>query len=179
MKKGKIVYGFPCVGKTSLCKKYKNCLDLESSNFQWQLSQEHKNLSSEQRKGLKDRILNPEWPDNYINTILKSVEKYDYVFVAHQGAIECKKRNIPYWRVYPNINCKKEYINRMIGRGNQQDFILNIAQNFETFINNCIDDKCERKIELQQGETLESKFIQLELLNEKDKKENYNTERKL
>ena len=164
MKQGYIIYGFPCVGKTTMCEKYKNCIDLESSNFQYILTEEQKKLSIEARKGLKDRVLNPEWPENYLNAILDAVKKYDYVFVAHQGIIECAKRNIPYWRVYPNINCKDEYVKRMIGRGNQGDFISNITKNFEKFVKGCIEDKhCQRHIELQKGETLESKFIQLEL----------------
>lgn len=118
--KGIVVYGFPCVGKTTLCKKYANCIDLESSDFQYI---KNNTLTSEQSKGLKNRTINPNWPENYFEAIMQSIQNYDFVFVAHQGIIECKKHNVPYWRVYPNISCKNEYIERMKNRGNNECFI--------------------------------------------------------
>ena len=67
---GKIVAAFAGVGKSYVGSKYPNVLDLESTYFKW-LENGIANLTEEERKGRKDRVLNPLWPQNYIDEILK------------------------------------------------------------------------------------------------------------
>lgn len=54
MNNGIIVVGFATVGKTTLSKKYKNVIDLESSPYRWDYSNIG-NIPIEKRKGLKNR----------------------------------------------------------------------------------------------------------------------------
>lgn len=165
---GKVVYGFPAIGKTTLCKSYAQgkvrLLDLESSNYEYILTQTDKKLSVENRKGTL-RIQNPEWPNNYLVAIIKSLKKYDYVFVAHAGIVLCAANNIPYWRIFPNYECKSEYLKRMKERGNSQYFIDKLEKNYENYIKESFeDDLCEEKIVLNKGEYLEDVFKRKNLI---------------
>ena len=100
MKDGIVVFGFAGIGKSTLCKNTNNkkFLDLESSNFQWILNDEQKLLPVEQRKGLIFQK-NPDWPDNYAKAIIDVRNKYDFIFVAHEGKIQCQiyKKNEKSW----------------------------------------------------------------------------------
>ena len=114
-KQGIVVYGFPAIGKSTLCddpKYAEKILDLESSNFQWVLSEEDSKLSVEQRKGIA-RQKNPDWPQNYFAAIKEAIKSYDFVFVAFQAIEFCRQENIDYWRIFPAMDCKDEYIERM------------------------------------------------------------------
>lgn len=164
MKKGIVVYGFPCIGKSTLCQngKSKKYLDLESSDFQWLFTDEMKKMSVEERKGVVKQK-NPDWPANYTKAIMEAREKYDYIFVAHEGKMQCKQNDIPYWLIFPDYACKNEYIQRMRDRGNPEAFVEKIAANFDNFVKGCYEDNdAKRKIVLKEGEYLSDVVNQLE-----------------
>ena len=75
MKKGIVIAGFGAIEKTTLAKKYNNCIDLESSNYKWDNSK-LPNLSAEELKGIV-RPIKKEWPDNYHKAIIESTKKYE------------------------------------------------------------------------------------------------------
>lgn len=77
---GKIISAFAGVGKSYVGKKYKNVLDLESTYYKW-LEDGVANLTEEQRKGNKNRVLNPQWPQNYIEKIVEEKDNYDIVLI--------------------------------------------------------------------------------------------------
>lgn len=157
MKKGIVVYGFPCIGKSTLCDSKENdgrFLDLESSDYHWMFTAEQENMTAEERKGI-DKQLNPEWPDNYAKAIMEKRNDYDYIFVAHEGKVQCINHNIPYWVIFPDYDCKDEYIERMRARGNPEEFVQKIAANYDNFVKGCYDDiTAERKIVMHKGEYL-------------------------
>ena len=68
---GILIAGFGAIGKTAVSKKYNNVMDLESSSFKYIIDDELKKLNPEERKGLKSRKLNKEFPNNYYNEIMK------------------------------------------------------------------------------------------------------------
>lgn len=72
--RGILIAGFGAIGKTTVSKKYDNVIDLESSSFKYIIDDELKKLNPEERKGLKSRKLNKEFPDNYYNEIMKDLE---------------------------------------------------------------------------------------------------------
>lgn len=154
MKKGIVVYGFPAIGKTTVCKKYENFIDLESSDYQWKFSEEQLKMTAEERKGL-DKVKNPDWPYNYFYAIEKARKNYDYIFVAFAGIEYCLKEKISYMRIFPTLDQKEDYIQRMRNRGNSEAFVEKMSANFENFINGCKNDKNSINIEMQKGEYLE------------------------
>ena len=101
MKKGIVVYGFPCIGKSTLCDKENGnkYLDLESSDFQWVFTEEMKKMSVEERKGIVKQK-NPDWPANYAKAITEAREKYDFIFVA-RGRTPFMKSNKLYEIIIP------------------------------------------------------------------------------
>lgn len=171
MKNGIIVYGFPSIGKSTLCNSKENqgrFLDLESSDYQWVFTDEMKKMSVEERKGI-EKQKNPEWPENYTKAIIQARKSYDYIFIAHEGKIQCQKNNIPYWLIFPDHDCKDEYIQRMRARGNPEEFVAKIAQNYDNFVKGCFDDPlAERKIVMKKGEYLADIFKRIELENNQD-----------
>lgn len=153
-KLGIVAYGFPAIGKTTVCKNYDNFLDLESSNYKWIFTENQLKMSVEERKGV-DKQLNPEWPNNYYQAIENARLKYDYIFVAYTGIEYCQQHNIKYMRFFPTLDQKEDYITRMKIRGNSPQFVEKIAENYENFITQCKSDNDSVRIELLPGEYLE------------------------
>lgn len=80
MNKGIVIVGFAGIGKTTLVKKYKNVIDIESSPYKWNYS-EVANSNLEKLKGMENRKINSNFPKNYIEAIKKAKTKYDIVLV--------------------------------------------------------------------------------------------------
>ena len=122
---GILIAGFGAIGKTTVSKKYNNVMDLESSSFKYIIDDELKKLNPEERKGLKSRKLNKEFPNNYYNEIMKDLEVYDIVFISmHNEIIDLlEENNINYYVVYPEENMIEEILERCKNRGNKNDFL--------------------------------------------------------
>lgn len=154
---GVVVYAFPATGKTFLCKKNKNCIELTSEKYHWA----DQNIN-ENNKGLYHNV-NENWPTNYLRAIEYYKEIYDYVFITHSGSVLCKENNIPYDLIYPSVECKEEYISRMIKRGNNIEFIKNMEDHFKQYIESLDnDDYPKEKVKLNYGEFLEDGIKKLE-----------------
>lgn len=138
---GIIISAFAGVGKSYVGKKYKNVLDLESTYYKW-LDEGVSNLTEEERKGNKNRVLNPKWPQNYINKILEEKENYDIVLIqlSHKRLNNEQifeyfdENNINYYVARPNISGWKYIEKRLKARGNTDDFISQVKDNFNIFI---------------------------------------------
>ncbi len=164
MAKGIIIYAFPSSGKTTMCEKYNNMIDLESSDFRWLLTEEQKMLSVEERKGLP-RVESPNWPQNYFEAIEQAKEQFDYVFTANIGIEYAAEKGHEFWLFYPSISQKDEYINRMETRGNAPAFIKLLSDNFEKWVEGMANnEKATKRIEMPSG-YLEDAFKKLGLVN--------------
>lgn len=97
-----------------MSKKYNNIIDLESSSFKYIIDEELIKINPEERKGLKSRKLNKEFPNNYYNQIIKELEIYDIVLISmHKEIIDLlEKNNISYYVIYPEENMIEEIIER-------------------------------------------------------------------
>ena len=122
---GILIAGFGAIGKTAVSKKYNNVMDLESSSFKYIIDDELKKLNPEERKGLKSRKLNKEFPNNYYNEIMKDLEVYEIVLISmHNEIIDLlEENNINYYVVYPEENMIGEILERCKNRGNKDDFL--------------------------------------------------------
>ena len=147
-----IISAFPGIGKTTLATENPNVIDLESSNYKW--LDIDTNLSIEERKGTS-KTLNPNFPENYVQDIIDlSREGYTVLISSHKEVRdELHKRNIQFTIVLPSLDMKQEMIDRYIKRGNQENFVTMLKNNYETFINDLMTDPSP-KIILNKGQYL-------------------------
>ena len=157
-----IIAGFPCIGKTTLANKSKDVLDLASTKFHYILED---SLISEKLKGNECGLkVNAEWPQNYINEIINSQNKYKIIFILARDYIleELNRIKIPYFVAVPEDGLKEEYIARAINRGNDENFIEGFQLRYNKWRNLMISQPVE-KIYLQQGEFIEDTLKRLKI----------------
>jgi len=162
---GKIIAAFAGVGKSFIGKKYENILDLESTYYKW-LDNGVANLTEEERKGNKNRVLNPNWPQNYIAEILKQKDNYDIVLIQlsherlkNEQIFEYFNENkIEFYVARPNLSGWKYIEDRLRTRGNTEEFINQVKDNFEIFIEEFSKPQYNQII-IEDGEFLENALI--------------------
>ena len=134
--KGTIISGFAGIGKTTAALKYDNVIDLESSQFFFQLPDNLTNEDYEKLKGDTSRQPNPNGLSDYVDAIIEAQKQYDYVFIAMfpQLIQELNNRNIEVQIVVPDLNDKLHYEKRYKDRGNQSNWINNMVTNWDTFV---------------------------------------------
>jgi hypothetical protein len=136
-----IVSAFPGCGKSYCFQHGKSLIthDSDSSDFHFIK---------------KTREPNPEWPDNYIKHImrLKSRGYYDVVFVSSHAEIRkaLKKAGLRYLLVYPENDCKSEYLQRYRNRGSSAAFVERLETNWQDWLQSCRDDDAA-KLVLSRG----------------------------
>jgi len=165
-----IIVGFPCIGKTTVAKKYNNIIDLESTQYHYLTSG-----TVEEFKG-KEYLLkiNPEWPDNYIREIIASNKKYDIVFVLSRDYIIeiMLSKKIDFIVALPSKGQKEIYINRAKKRGNNKDFIEGFKKRYSIWRQKLLDLKAN-KIILNKEEFIEDYLIKNNIVGDKDESKVY------
>lgn len=167
---GEIIAAFAGVGKSYVGKKYKNVLDLESTYYKW-LEDGVAHLTEEERKGNKNRVLNPDWPQNYINEIMKQKNNYDIILIQlshaklkNEQIFEYFNENkIKFYIARPNLTGWKYIEQRLRERGNTEDFINQVKDNFKIFIEEFSKDKYNQII-IEDGKFLEDSLIKYKFL---------------
>ena len=159
MQKKLIIAGFAGIGKTYLANKYKNVIDLESSKFVYDYSNMSQ-IDYEKLKGTKNRTLNKEFPQNYIDAIRSSIEKFDVILIWLKLEMLplYEENSIDYIICYPSEEAFKEYKIRYIQRGNNEAWINHVTEAHTKYINALRENK-HPKIVLEKGETLESYLL--------------------
>ena len=155
---GIFIFAFTATGKSTVAKKYKNVIDMESTSYKYKdCSVEDETLKSTVRD------LNEEWPENYFKALKEVKDKYDYILIADEI---CKdfliNNNYQYWYVYPKRELKQEYLDRCKKRGNNEDFIFWYSKLWDEWITKCKEDNyASKKIELDSNEYLEDVLLDL------------------
>ncbi|MDK2899137.1 MAG: hypothetical protein PWQ10_324 [Patescibacteria group bacterium] len=168
MAKGIIISGYPGIGKTTASKQHSNIIDLECSDYKWVYKDENtKNIKKEQRKGTKNRQLNPQWPGNYIEDIINYSLKYDFILISQQKELRSllDDKNISYIICFPNLESKEYYINRYEKRGNNTSYITIQKQNYEKWVMELLNSP-QQKIILTDNQYLEEYLIKNKMLQE-------------
>ena len=155
---GIIIAGFAGIGKTTLAKKYKNVVDIESSNYRWD-NTGFENIDTENLKGIK-RPDNPNWPNNYIQKIKDQQQIYDIVLVwVHPDVLDIyDKENLKYIIVYPSKDSLDIYRQRYHERGNTDEYISKIIDTYD-MRKEQFDSRNSKKVVLENSETLEDYLI--------------------
>lgn len=121
----KIVSAFPGTGKSTYHSKNKETtLDSDSSKFSWILNENG------------DKIRNPEFPKNYIDHIKENIGKYEFIFVSsHKEVRDALFENcIFFYLIYPSPNRKNEFIERYRQRGDNENFIKLVSDNWDKWM---------------------------------------------
>lgn len=134
--KGTIISGFAGIGKTTAALKYDNVIDLESSQFFFELPNNLTNKHYEKLKGDSSRPINPNGLSDYVDAIIEAKDKYDYVLIAMFPALiqELNNRNIDVQIVLPHIDDIVTYKRRYQDRGNSKNWIDNMIENWNNYL---------------------------------------------
>ena len=135
MKETMLVSAFPGCGKSHLFKNKGNkvILDSDSSTFD-----------------------KSEFPKNYIKHIKENIGKADVILISSHDVVRdaLLVNGIKFTLVYPDITIKDEYIQRYIDRGNNEQFVKLLKENWETWIADMEKQKGCKHIKLQSGQYL-------------------------
>lgn len=141
----KIISGFPGVGKTYFFNNLNNIkvIDSDSSIFSWIYT-----------KNKKKR--NPDFPKNYLEHIKSKMGNVDIILVSSHKEIRdlLEINNLKYYIIYPNISLKEEYLNRYRSRGNDDNFINLVNNNWNLWLKELQSQKNENCIELKNNQYL-------------------------
>lgn len=114
---GRIISGFPGVGKSFLTKTITSVIDSDSSKFD-----------------------KKDFPNNYVKNIKKHNKNGKIVLVSSHKEVRdiLIKEGLLERIYYPKIELKEEYLLRYKERGSPVEFINFMRKNWESFIN-CLD----------------------------------------
>ena len=138
--KTKIISAFPGTGKSYYHNKHKETtLDSDSSIFSWRMDVDG------------NKVRNPDFPKNYINHIEENIGKYEFIFVSSHKEVRDALLNkcLFFYLVYPDSRRKDEFIQRYKNRGNDDNFINLVSNNWDEWLNELWypEDGC-KKIEM-------------------------------
>ena len=148
----------PAVGKTYLSKNDSRFIDLDKLKAQYKYDIKNEE-DFEKNKLNRGNIINDDSFDYALNILKKSIKTEKIILISFNEDLldYIVKNKIKYCLVYPNINCREEYINRMRYRGNSDNFIkamTNVCSWEEFYFKNISDLKPNFKIELNIGQYL-------------------------
>ncbi len=132
----RIISAFPGIGKSFYHNLNKTTtLDSDSSNFSW--------TSILCRNNEVKKIREPDFPNNYIEHIKENIGKYDFVFVSsHKEVRNALLENcLFFYLIYPSKSRKEEFLQRYKERGSDEKFIQLISNNWDNWIDECINCK--------------------------------------
>lgn len=155
-----IIAGFPCIGKTTIAKKYSNVVDLSSTPFHYVVSESE--ITEKLKGNTKMLSKNPLWPQNYIDAIKKTNATGKIVLILGRDYIleELNRLKIGYMVAVPEDGLKQEYLRRADNRGNTKEFVQLFGEKYNEWRNMMIGQPGE-KIYLKSGEYIEDTLLRL------------------
>lgn len=146
-----IISSFSCLGKTYLGEKYQNALDLEASHYKWIYHDKELAKDVEKRKGITDRIINPEYPENYLTALSENMNKYSVILITPEKVIReiLTQKGISYFVAWPT---NSEFVSkRAIDRGNNEHFAEGLKKSYKIWY----PEEKEKVIWVSENEYLE------------------------
>lgn len=145
--KAVVICGYPGIGKTTAAANRTDICDAESSAF----SHPFDSATGKQKKS-------ENFPRNYVDFISKLITElggYRYVLCSCHKEVreELNNHGIPFIVVVPHFNCKDEYMQRYLKRGDNADFIQNMYDCWDEWHDE-IDNSGAAVIHLWEGQTL-------------------------
>ena len=148
----------PAVGKTYLSKIDSRFIDLDQikAKYKYNITNEE---DFEKNKLNRGKVINIDSYEYSLNILKKEIKGEKIVLISfNKEILEYVINNkLKYCLVYPGINSRNEYINRMKKRGNSEKFIESMTnKNIWNYYyhQNKNDTKPYFKIELNEGQYL-------------------------
>lgn len=141
-----VVAAFPATGKTYLAKRNGHRFwDSDSSLFSWKYTP-HPDL----------RQRHPDWPENYLTHIREGIANGITSLVSTHAEVRSALRDagIPFTLVYPAVELRDEYIDRMNGRGSAPKLVTFVAGQWDELIESCMAQEGCDHIVLDSGQYL-------------------------
>lgn len=132
----RVICAFTGLGKTYLSKKYSNVIDFDLQKFKYIYNQ--KDLDTiEKLKGIENKVINKNWPNNYIIQLRKIINQDKIILVPADKEVRdiLVAENINFVFIMPSIDSKEELISRYIKRGNNQKYIKRAINDLEKWSN--------------------------------------------
>lgn len=131
-----VIAAFPATGKTWLTERRPYCVDSDSSRW----SRDH------------------DWPENYMRAIdgWLTGEYIRYVFVSTHTEVRAAlvERGIPFTLVYPHLDLRDEYAQRLRDRGSPEGMVALIFSKWDRFLAECAFQVGCRHVVLGPGQYL-------------------------
>lgn len=126
-----VISAFPGCGKSTAYMKLKSELDVLDSDS-----------STFDKK---------DFPNNYIKHIEDNMGKVDIIFISSHETVRKAliEKGIPFYVYYPSKERKKEFLELYERRGNDDNFIKILNNNFDNFIDSIENDKSENSIKIK------------------------------
>ena len=175
--KTKIYSIFPACGKTWLYEHQEDydlkILDSDSSQFSWIVEEVEDPdcvlIGEGEIKPLihKNKVRNPDFPNNYIKHIKENIGKYDYIFVSSHASVReaLDEEGIDFTIVYPEFYCKAEWVGRCFIRDKKGESGCGaeaMYNNWEQWITECFQTGADHEeIVLKPREYLSDYFMDL------------------
>ena len=148
----------PAVGKTYLSKTDSRFIDLDGikAKYKYGIIDE---IDFEKNKLNRGKVIHQDSLEYALNILKKEIQNDKIVLLSFNKQLleYLWDNNIDYFLVYPNINSREEYINRMKKRGNNEKFIeaMTNVKDWNLFYSrNKNDTNPTYKIQLDEGQYL-------------------------
>ena len=156
----------PAVGKSYLCKIDDRFVDFDDMKARYKYGFEDLSVAEMERlKGNRGKPLRDDSTEYIKNQIMKYLNETDKIllFAPNPEIVRMiYEKNIPYCLVYHSKSCVKEIEQRMIDRGNQENFIRSMIDPIDEFYEASVTDtRPTFKIELFEGEYLSDKLLEI------------------
>lgn len=134
-----IIAAFTGVGKSYFAHHVADSKDFPVMPFKY-VGLNNPNITKEEAERSKadpEHVLNPEWPDNYIQAVANQYHDYRYFIIPSDRKVlqGLQLLQIPYILVYPERNAKKIYQKRYIDRNNTDDFLKIFIGHWDGWMN--------------------------------------------
>ena len=164
MKQKILVLAYPGCGKTYLAENYKNVSDLEFQHYRYDYGK-NKDLPLEKLKGIKERTLRPEWPENFFEFLSQQIEKMEIVLVPMATSLfpvldSLAAQGTRIIFVIQDENMLEDIIEMYRKRGNGEEFIEKRRNDFQKFHNLTAESKFE-KVYIHKGEHLYEALVRV------------------
>ena len=164
-----VVVAGPGVGKTYLSKNDSRFIDLDEmkAKYKYNITNDE---DFEKNKLNRGKIIHEDSLEYSLDILKKEIIKEKIVLLSYNKQILefVIKNNIKYCLVYPSLNSREEYANRMRLRGNNEKFVeaMTNEKNWKKFyMENSNDIKPAFKIELKKGQYLSDTKDKFFILN--------------